>query len=479
MDKNRKAEKIIKSLILIILVIIILLIVLLISINFSKGSNDKQNTIDVNQVDSNNEDKPDPPMYEEYSTSNKLESLSDIEEYFIIKNIIFNYNRYRKNLNITEKDLDTHALKVTEEEKQKYIDEELKIQKNIAKEALYSNLSKEYIKEYSISKDNINQKLGIENSINNLIIDEIYVAKNTNSISTYFVSGFNISTENIDTFEVIIVLDTHNGAFSIYPDEYLKKHNYSNLKTGYELQISTDSIENKTYNGFEYKQIEEADIAKEYFNNYKYRMIYNLNNTYEKLDEEYSKKRFGNKQNFIDYIEENKEFIISSYVSKYSIISNINTKEYRFIDTNDNIYMFRVYGGITDYKVFLDDYTIETANNVSEYNSYKERGKHTYNINKFIKMVNTRDYNAIYNVLDSTFKANNFSDVSSLKEYIKNNFYNYNYIELDTYEEKEGYNVYKYKLKNMENEEESKRLEIAIKLGPDMNFTISFNVKQE
>ena len=40
------------------------------------------------------------------------------------------------------------------------------------------------------------------------------------------------------------------------------------------------------------------------------------------------------------------------------------------------------------------------------------------NINKYIEMINNKDYTAAYSVLDETFKNNYFGTVNNLEQYI-------------------------------------------------------------
>ena len=92
-------------------------------------------------------------------------------------------------------------------------------------------------------------------------------------------------------------------------------------------------------------------------------------------------------------------------------------------------------------------------------------------------MINTKDYQAIYNSLNSTFKNNNYKNVSSLKSYIKKNFYNLNSIEIKEYDDKTyDYCIFKCKITNLENTNETKEVNIIINIGEGTDFEMSFSM---
>ena len=131
------------------------------------------------------------------------------------------------------------------------------------------------------------------------------------------------------------------------------------------------------------------------------------------------------------------------------------------------------------YEVFLDDYTIMSEEQLQYYNKLDEFDKSKYNMSKFIKMVNTKDYKAIYNVLNETFRNNNFKSVDDLKQYIQNNMYELNDIEIDEYDD-ETYEYYVFNciITNMRNANESKSMTIIIDQGEGTDFTMSFSFEE-
>lgn len=483
MDKSKKFKRIIGISIIAVIIIIIFILIMLMNMNNNENSNNiYENNVsneEQNQLDNNYADIGDPPTYKEPEyTANILTNVSDMDEYFAIKNILYSYFYNCKQLNINESNIEIPRVELTEEEIKEYMKTEVANTQKISKNAVYNMLADKYINEYGITKENIKEKFKITYSYKT-IIQKIYASYNENDVCSYLVSGINRDTTNNKnlTFSIMITIDKLNNTFVIWPEEYLKKYNYNNLKLGNKLQINIKSIENKNFNTFEYETIEKSKMAEEYFDNYKYSMIYNLSNTYEKLDEEYAKKRFGNKKEFNEYINENYELLISAYISQYKVTSNTNYIEYKCIDNHNNVFIFRLYDSITDYKVLLDDYTIMKSAVVYKYTQMNKISKAQYRLENFIKQLNTKDYNAIYNSLNSTFKNNNYKDLNSLKKYIKNNFYNLNSIEvkesdIETYE----YCVLKCKLTNMDNTKENKDITVIINIKEGTDFDMSFSI---
>ena len=109
------------------------------------------------------------------------------------------------------------------------------------------------------------------------------------------------------------------------------------------------------------------------------------------------------------------------------------------------------------------------------YSKLDESSKAQYNLMKFIKMINHKDYNAIYNILNSEFRNSNFKSVNDLKTYIKNNFYDINEVKFEKMEEKENYYIFKCKISNYNNSKENKNINIIIGKTNNTNFEMSFS----
>ena len=116
---------------------------------------------------------------------------------------------------------------------------------------------------------------------------------------------------------------------------------------------------------------------------------------------------------------------------------------------------------------------------IKYYNNLSNEDKAVYNLSTFRQMLNNKDYSAIYNVLDSTFKNNNFSNVNNLQDYLKNHIYDLNYINImDKNKEENGYYVFNCELQNIRNNSETRNMVIVINLTEGTNFTMSFSFNE-
>ena len=217
------------------------------------------------------------------------------------------------------------------------------------------------------------------------------------------------------------------------------------------------------------------DTAKEYMGRFKKITLANTNISYKYLNEEYRDKKFENVNEYNQYIQNNNERIEQANLSKYKVNYEDDYLEFVCIDQNGYYYIFKQYSPL-NYDVILDTYTIDSNEFIEKYNSVEDKVKVAMNINKIVTALNDKDYNYIYNKLDETFKNNNFSTSNKLEEYLNNNLFEENDVEYNEFEEK-GNNIYTYKIQisNSDNEDETRNMTIVMKLGEDIDFTMSFS----
>ena len=102
--------------------------------------------------------------------------------------------------------------------------------------------------------------------------------------------------------------------------------------------------------------VSEEDMAKIYLNDYIFKMFSNPEEAYKLLDEEYREKKFGSYDNFKKHIY---SLNYSSFnMDRYFIKTKRSYNIYGVYDTNDNLFIFKT-KGVMQYKVYLDDYTVE------------------------------------------------------------------------------------------------------------------------
>ena len=343
-------------------------------------------------------------------------------------------------------------------------------------------VSSKYIKEYNINESNILNIIEIPKMTNinqyyKIVILDILTAQIDQKTSIYIIKGKGRLVGNSDTFEynIMIEIDNNQSVYSIYPDKYLKDKGYDKLVQGNQINYTANNIIKNTNNEFIHNLKDDLDMAKEYFNNYTEMLAYYNQDAANKLDIEYIKEKFGSKQNFYNYLDEIKYTIYTMQINKYKVYHTKYYTDYICTDQYENHYIFRQKNGITDYTVFMDSYTVDLDTYKENYNNGNEENKVDIQIEKFNQMLNTKDYDAIYNKLNIVFKQNNFNSVKTLQEYLQKNAYEINKIEINDLYLNEDYYICECTLKNFKNTNESKKINIIIKLIDYNNFEMSFN----
>lgn len=415
-----------------------------------------------------------PTSPEEIEIKTEVEETKVPNQYFIVKDTIEKFYAYSKQLNTTKNDI-MNIQKLPVEEQEKTISEKREFAQNM----IYNMLSSSYIEEFNIEQQDIVSKFGINNEVQT-VIKNMYVVENSHNVSTYFVSGMYVNTieSKKEEFYFVVSLDMLNNTFCIYPQEYCEKYGYDKIQLGDTLDIPIESIENKNYNTFEYKVlIDDSEIAKEYFENYKYTILYNTEYAYDILDKEYKEKRFSGIDSFRRYIEDNREKIEKAVLSEYSVNNEESSTKYALHDTYNNYFIIKA-NSIMNFTIKLDSYTIPESDFNTEYSKLKDAEKASANIGIFIQMINTKDYNHAYEKLSDGFKANYFNTLEEFESYIESNFYYVNDYTINNYENEGNIYIYYIDLKdyNSTNDETTIDKTFNIRLGEGTDFEISFNV---
>ena len=272
----------------------------------------------------------------------------------------------------------------------------------------------------------------------------------------------------------MIVLDDTNEKYVLFPDEYLKKKNYSNLKENDILKLDNTILSSEKVTSFSRVSLDDKEYSNELFAEWKEKIIYDKKDAYSKLNNQYKEKRFSNYNSFTDYLS-NKKYIPT--INQYRVYSKDDYTDYICTDQYNNYYIFRVQGGVMRYTVFLDNYTVELESFKENYDKSDDSGKIAIQTGKFKQMLNLKDYNAIYSKLNEKFKDNNFKTVSDLKKYLDEKIYNINTIEIQEITQKDDYYVCNGVIRNQQNQNEQKSIVIAIKLIGSNEFELSFSIK--
>lgn len=340
-------------------------------------------------------------------------------------------------------------------------------------EGIYNLLSEEYVKRNLITTENVLNK--IEKVQTKLIFVPLKIKQlQLENTTKYSVYGFcqKLNNEYVKDLYFIVNVDDENKTFSITP---LQNQEYKSID---EIELNRENIEIKLNDNNSYieQRITDQYLCEQYFLIQKRMMLAKPEQSYYYLDEEYRNKRFKTIDNYKKYISENKNHITRIAVKEYEVErSNDNTK-YICKDQYNNYYIFTA-KEVLNYTVMLDAYTIETEEIKNEYMKYNDQKKVQYNVNKWIQMLNNKDYENAYNLLNETFKNTNWDSVEDFKMYMNRNYplnYKIEYNEYQVY----GINyTQRIILKDAEGKNNNQKdITIIMKLNEDMDFEMSFNV---
>ena len=435
--------------ILVVIIIIIILIVLIILVN-------KKDVGTANVLGS--------PFEQQviYQGNNIVKKVDNANKYFTIEKIVRDYFENVDDLNNYQGD-EINKNVFSEDEIQVIVQE----RKEEAKEILENTLAEDY-------KNNLNNSLKLEiDKINNnqsLEIKRMYIVEKTASINIFF-----IMLESDENISLMCITDSANSTFMIFPMKYVVDNGYNNIQEGNEFNTEIENISKNEKNQFSYTNISQEQLARLYFSNYKELLENNPDELYDKLFPDYATKRFSNKDSFIAYVDKNIRELSGASLTKYLVNKNDTYNEYVVKDQYDNTYVFKE-EGIMNYELELDTYTIMSDNFKSAYDKADVQGKTMLNSDKWIQMLNNRDYTSAYNVLDETFRNNNFGSVDNFENYMRQNYGEHYDVEFGDFSNEGNTYVQPVTLKNILENGENKKITIIMRLNENYEFTMSFTI---
>lgn len=290
-------------------------------------------------------------------------------------------------------------------------------------------------------------------------------------IMTYSVYGKINSEEKYYKVRV----DMENMTYEL---EEISDDIYENLSQ-IKLEDDETEIPNKGDNSFEYEAVSNVDMCRKYLEDFKQKELNNPEEAYSMLDEDYRNERFPTFEEFQEYVNSCRDMIQYSSLSKYDVEIKDNYTEYILVDNYNNSYTIRT-TGIWDYTILLDNYTIKVDTYEEEYNKSSIDQKIQANVYIFLQMINTKDYYHAYELLDETFKNNNFDTLDKFKEYVNTNFFNYNLnttSNVDISNEGSTY-IYETKIRSgAGSAAETKKLTVIMQLKEGTDFVMSFSLE--
>ncbi len=349
------------------------------------------------------------------------------------------------------------------------------------KESIYSLLSEEYIDKNNITLNNLYKNVYDINDKINFVPIEMRVIEKF-GINKYLVYGeaVNINNANIENKQIYIIvnIDEINETYSI---EQINEDIYD--IDDYNFTNEIKSIEENKYNKFDKTTVNDEFIALQKFNNFKFLTLTDSQLVYDRyLDQEYKEKRFPTYEDYKKYLEVSYDRFYKMELYQYASKQNDDFLQNVYTDKNGCYYVFNQTKS-SDYTVLLDSYTVLSDEFKKTYTNANNKNKVQMNINKWVEMLNNKDYLAAYNVLDETFRTTKFTDFNNFAEIMSEIF-------LDQYtaeatgeynsfsEEENNTFIQKISLKNKNYDIEGRITgNIIMQLGEEYNYVMSFRLE--
>lgn len=353
--------------------------------------------------------------------------------------------------------------------------------------AIMGILDESYVEANKISQNNIYQYLKKENqNLKFFCIDAYEKEISFDHEYKYWVYGITYSddykTSETNFFEVN--LDQYNSTFKLIPHGKVSMEEYKNyvqevLKNdkGGNVEVSaseTTEIKSNEYNAFKVKEYNELikSTIENYLNYYYYLQQTDKQSAYNLLNKEYREARFGDVNNYYQYLQNNHSREIS-YIKEYTEGS---TNKFIAVNKFGDYYIFVETAPMT-FSIMLDSYTIPLTETQTKYSSATKEQKACMCLEQVKEMLNNKDYNAIYNHLNSTFKNNNFEMQDKLESYLKNKFYNTNNFKYESYQASNDSYVINVKVSDSTDETKNFDMSFVVELADSINnFEMSFNI---
>lgn len=392
-------------------------------------------------------------------------------------------------------------------------------------EIIYKLLNTDYIKENNVQESTVQETIQNVDNEEVLYVKEMYQQLFPDDEKTYYyINGSLRKTSSGVLYErsifMTIIVDNESETFSIIPDkqkfpdelqtlqeenstfEILQTDDNINIGTSEQQEIvteTTDSQEDEniiirnggkadgysdeaeydvdTINYYNEQEVSDDYEARAYFTDYITNLKYYGKNLYYDLDEEYRNERFGSMDEFEKYINNIIDDIPNLSLLSYAINEYDDYTEYMCLDKYGNYYLFDATSAM-NYTIKLDDYTKKTDNYINTYKGLSEEEKVSQNINIFIQMINTKDFKHAYNILDETFRSNNFATEEIFEQYIKENFFEYNSKEETKVSKENKYYEAKSTLKDAtEDTNNTKTMTVIMQLNEGTDFVMSFSIE--
>lgn len=313
----------------------------------------------------------------------------------------------------------------------------------------------------------------IKKSLNidyNIYIWKLYIMERISN-ETYFTQ---VLTNKKEILYLVINIDNNIGTYSV---EKISKEEYENSIDGTvdEKYLEDIRIRKNGSNDLEYIYLTDEETSAYYMNMIKDLIINYPEAIYQRLDEQYRKEKFGDSfEKFSQYSKSKANFIDKIKLNGFTIDrSNGETKIYICKDMNNNVYTIKETTA-SDFTLYLDDYTVYSNEFIEKYNNSKDNIKVSTNIDRFIKIINNKDYDEAYKILNEQYKNTRFPTKESYQQFLSNEFYSVNSQTIKKMEQQGEYYLVTFDITPGDSFSSNIKTEkVAMKLGDGMDFEMS------
>lgn len=291
------------------------------------------------------------------------------------------------------------------------------IQKCIGNYIEYSNESNEEKLAAILEKEEKTEKF---DEVYYLKIEQIYKIERIND-TTYFVET---------------TLDDKNVYFVINVDYITKSYNIrksteTEYKNAKENNVDTKYLQSIEIKSNDYNKIEDKDLSNEqvmskYFYSYLQLELTKPEVAFTILEKGYKSQKFGNDINkYKKYIENNKEKLSDTAIVESSVKASDNSTQYTIVDTYGKTYIIKEYK-YTEYTIEIQEDNKKDEEYLNKYLALSPTEKVEENIKRVYQLIDDKEYESVYNLLDSQFKSSNFATLEQFENYAKETFFEYN-----------------------------------------------------
>ena len=439
-------DKMKKYIIISIIIVVVLIIAIVLILMNQRKAEDDMSANDIQKV----------------VTSSSYMDVTDKSMFYQMENCLKTYYEY---LGIND---------YTEENDESAMDDSFAQEHNIRSEqdknnAILNLLDYKYKESNSIDENNVSEfvnPIDIDKYSYRAVKQKVATGVDT---TTFYIEGEILDK---DTYEIIsqvyyiVYIDYNNSAFSVYPLE--------SATDNLDQYIDDVAIERNNNNYVGTSRVSDEDMAFKYFSDFKNSALKKTDYAFNLLDSQYRETRFENdKSQFDKYIDNNIDELRGLIITQYSVNNYRDYTEYVCKDKYENLYIFKV-TDFTEYTVTLDTYTIITDSFKNTYDGTNDQGKVMLNADKWIQMINNRDYTTAYKMLDETFRNNNFGSVDNFENYMRQNYGEHYKVEFGDFSNQGNTYIQELTLNTISGSGNTIEMSIIMRLNENYGFTMSF-----